>query len=153
MGKQNQNFNTIFLHFVFPVLVMAGCDTFRQVQKKQAWGFYGLTGWNAALIDTNTNEAAAIDINGKVGYVLSVSPPAAQCVSKNRKWTSDYKILSGKLPPGLEFDKSNRIIGVPRQRGRWILKVELNNIGCNDSNYKSMNQEIRFHIASNPGEI
>jgi hypothetical protein len=153
MGKQNRNFKTIFFHFIFPALVLAACDTIRQTQTKQARGLYELTGWNGALVDINSNEAAVIDINGKVGYLLIVSPPTAQCVSRNKKWTGYPKILSGQLPPGMEIDKSNGIKGIPRKAGHWILKIEMSNIKCNDSIYGSMSQELRFHIMRSQGEL
>ena len=129
------------------MLVSPSCVVPKQAQTKQALGLYGLTGWNASLLGAN-NETAGIDINGEIGHYLFVLAPTAKCVSVSGNWTGYPKIISGKLPPGIEFDMSNRIKGVPTERGHYILKIEMNTIKCNDSSYKGITQVLRFHIMS-----
>lgn len=102
--------------------------------------WYDAYGWNY------NNQ----DINGEVGHRLYVSGPRRNCVTsagKNQPWSASYRIISGALPPGLEFESgSSGIEGIPRERGHWIVKLELYNLKCGENDYKGFEQELRFHI-------
>jgi hypothetical protein len=148
MSIQNKSRKILFLGLLFPMLALFGCPPPRQIQTqtKQKPGMYDLTGWNNAGVSSYTNKTfTGIDIEGKVGYRLEVGGPRAQCVSPSNKWTASIKIISGKLPPGMEFESLD-IKGIPTKRGNYIVILELGAIRCNDFSYLSHTQELRFHI-------
>jgi hypothetical protein len=92
------------------------------------------------------------DIDGKVGYPLEVSRPLASCPNDN--WTSNSRIVSGDLPPGIEMKEDGRILGIPTERGHWIVQMEKYNLYCNGQSYPLMTfrQQLRFHV-SGTGEV
>lgn len=147
MSIQNQNCKILFMCFLFPMLVMVSCSLPKptQSQTKQKPGLTYPSGWNNAFVSGDINVFYGIDIEGKVGYRLEVSGPRANCVSPSNKWTGNIKIVSGQLPPGMDFDGFD-IKGIPTKRGNYIVVLELYNIKCNDTNYGSKKQELRFHI-------
>ena len=122
----------------------------RAQQKIEEPGLYRLTGWNGASSD-NAGDATAsdIDVNGEIGHPLTVYQPQAHCVSPtNTGWnTSSAGLVSGTFPPGLALDQNKLTIsGIPTDRGHWIIKIKISGITCNNRNYGSLAQVIRFHI-------
>jgi hypothetical protein len=99
-------------------------------------GLYGLTGWNGGIPD----------INAEVGHPYTVYGPRANCVP-SRNWNGNARIVSGQLPPGMEFNYQDMSIGgIPTERGHWIVKVELSNIICGGNSYQGLTQDLRFHV-------
>lgn len=148
MSIQNPNCKFLFLCSLLPMLMLVGCALPKQTQalKKQT-GLQSIIGWNNAGVSSYTNKTLyGIDIEGKVGYRLEVSAPTANCVSPSKKWTGYHKIVSGQLPPGLDFNETSWIKGIPTKRGNYIVVLELYDIKCNDINYGAYKQELRFHI-------
>ena len=148
MTIQIQSCKTLFVCFLFPILVLVGCGLPKptQTQGKQKPGLYGLTGWNDAWMNPATDVANPIEIDGKVGYKLELAGPTANCVSPSKKWTSYIRIISGEFPPGIYIEEGTSIRGTPEKRGHYIAVVEMYGIKCNDMDYGSMKQELRFHI-------
>lgn len=130
----------LFLLFFLIVLIIPGL-----AQKKQKPGLYDLTGWNGAWVNTSTNVANSITINGEVGYQLELAQPTANCISPTKTWTSLLRIISGQFPPGIYIEGAS-IKGTPEQRGHYIIEIENYDIKCNDTDYGTMRQELRFHI-------
>ena len=145
MPIQNKNCKLLFLCLLFPLLVLVGCGVPKQAQTKQEPGLYIMQGWNYTTPNHVTKTFYGIDIEGKVGYRLEVSPPTGHCVSPSKKWNASIKIVSGQLPPGMDFEGYN-IKGIPTKRGNYIVVLELYDNYCNDTNYGSYKQELRFHI-------
>jgi hypothetical protein len=113
-------------------------------------GLYDLTGWggNSVSYDSQRRaDVAALDINGEVGHPIYQSGPVARCVP-GPNWSNSQRIVSGSLPPGVDFEVSTKAIqGIPTERGHWIVKVELYAIRCNyDTSIVGFTQELRFHI-------
>lgn len=111
-------------------------------------GLYDLRGWGGVWAPRNGGEALGIDINGEVGHPVYVDCPRCNCVTaagEGQAWNAVHNVLSGSLPPGLKFGEHHVIVGIPTDRGHWIVRLELNNIECGDSSY-SFQQELRFHI-------
>ncbi|MBK9570316.1 MAG: hypothetical protein IPO53_10680 [Chitinophagaceae bacterium] len=92
--------------FSVSMLVMVSCSLPKpaQSQTKQKPGLTYPSGWNNAFVSGDINVFYGIDIDGKVGYRLEVSGPRANCVSPSNKWTGNIKIVSGQLPPGMDFE-------------------------------------------------
>lgn len=113
-------------------------------------GMSGLTGWNGSGIwfdSENHIYRGSIDINGEVGHPLYVGSCRATC-EPGGQWTANHRILSGSLPPGMDFNTNNSgIEGIPTERGHWIVQLELYDITCNGSTYAGIKQELRFHIS------
>jgi hypothetical protein len=113
--------------------------------------------------DTNRNErwrddsGSTSDIQGEVGYPLTVRAPIGVCNGVwGRGYTASYRIVSGQLPPGLHFQCDNgqwsgglcpSIIGIPTERGHWIVNIELYDVQCGGHFYEGFVQELRFHIS------
>jgi len=133
---------------LFSMSFLAGCALPKPIQSqaKEKPGLHSLTGWNAAGRNDIDKTFTGKDIEGKVGYRLEVSAPTANCVSPSKKWTGYHKIVSGQLPPGLDFNETSWIKGIPTKRGNYIVVLELYDIKCNDSYYGPYKQELRFHI-------
>ena len=148
MSIQNKSRKILFLGLLLPMLALLGCPPPGkiQTQTKQKPGLYGLTGWNGAWMNPSTDVANPIEIDGKVGYKLELAGPTANCVSPSKKWTSYTRIISGEFPPGIYIEEGTSIRGTPEKRGHYIAVVEKYGIRCNDLDYGSMKQELRFHI-------
>ena len=146
MSIQKQDFK-IFVFRIFLLIIPLGCMGQKKPKIRQPAGLHEITGWDRSKVDDN-NEAVSIDITGEVGHSLFVLAPTTKCISLSGDWTGYPKIISGKLPRGMVFDKLNRIKGVPTERGHYILKIEMNTIKCNDNSYKGISQVLRFHIMS-----
>ncbi|HMK27600.1 MAG TPA: hypothetical protein VK483_16325 [Chitinophagaceae bacterium] len=133
---------------LFSMTFLVGCSHPKQTQTqtKQKPGLYSLTGWNHAWMNTSTNVANGIDVEGRVGYPLEVAAPTANCGSPTKNWTGYHRIISGELPPGIDIEEASTIKGIPTKRGHYIVVLELYEIKCNDMDYGSMKQELRFHI-------
>lgn len=107
---------------------------------QQETGLFGrITQWNSGISD----------INGEVGHRLWVTGPHARC-KPSGQWTANQRIISGTLPPGLDFEPGNfNIAGIPTERGHWVVNLTLENITCEGMNYDQccgFVQELRFHI-------
>ena len=114
-----------------------------------AQGPTNVTGWEGKTVfyigDGSEGTVEGIDINGEVGYPLSVFQPQAHCESGG--WNAQMEIVSGTLPPGLSFDNNNwRISGIPTERGHWIMRIKVKDIECNGVYCMGYTQELRFHI-------
>jgi hypothetical protein len=116
-----------------------------QAQKKQKQGLHDLVGWNGAWVNPSTNVANSATISGEVGHELELAQPTADCVSPTKTWTSLLRIISGELPPGIYIEGVS-IKGTPEQRGHYIVEVENYDIKCNNTDYGTIRQELRFHI-------
>lgn len=107
-------------------------------------------GWNQAAIRNDSAKgvcvAAVKGINGEVGRRLVVSGPTASC-TPDPNWAGTPRIISGDLPPGMNFDSKLGIKGTPREKGDWIVQVELKDLQCNGVTYMGFSQELRFHIS------
>lgn len=113
-----------------------GCVATARPSSTRAPGLYDLN-WNGG------------DINGVVGYFLYVNGATAVTVPDDSYsgWTARSKVLSGQLPPGLSFSNGTSVIsGIPKERGHWIVTVELYDIQFLGQGYKSLQNELRFHI-------
>src|SRR6266446_6673307 len=102
----------------------------------------------------------SFDIDGEVGYRLKVDGFRGTCLPSNN-WSVSYHVISGTLPPGLNWNvpAHGDISGIPRKRGNWIVRVAIDSIVCNGVEvlnrfwgpYKIRDLlakpvEIRFHI-------
>lgn len=133
----------ILLVFIITIIGSASTKT---TTTKQKPGLYGLTGWNGAWLNPSTDVANAIEIDGNVGYKLELAGPTANCVSPSKKWVAYTRIISGEFPPGIYIEEGTSIRGTPEKRGHYIAVVEKYGIKCNDMDYGSIKQELRFHI-------
>lgn len=131
--------------FLLLLFFHVGCYLPGHSQKKKKPGLYRLTGWNGAWLDTTTNVAKSITINGEVGKQLELEQPTADCVSQTKTWTSLLRIISGELPPGIYIEGVS-IRGTPENRGHYIVEIENYDIRCNNTDYGTIRQELRFHI-------
>jgi hypothetical protein len=113
-------------------LALAGCAAF---EDKPATGMYDLRGWNNWYGD----------IDGEVGHRTYVPGPTARCLPSHT-WNSSYRIQSGSLPPGMDIDNAFNIVGIPTERGHWIVTLELYDVNCEGGSYQGLTQELRFHI-------
>jgi hypothetical protein len=114
---------------------LLACATGGEQHQQLGPGMYSLTGWNAWNAD----------INGEVGHRLYVNGPTANC-KPSGNWNANYRLNSGSLPPGMSIDNGMNIVGIPAERGHWILTLELYNVECGGNYYKGLTQELRFHI-------
>lgn len=146
MSLQNQSLNAKRIFLLLPLFSSMGCSTPQQAKGSKKPGLYGLTGWNGAWMDPSTDVANPIEIEGKVGYRLELAGPTANCISPSRKWTSYTRIISGEFPPGIYIEEGTAIRGTPEKRGHFIAVVEKYGIRCNEADYGSVRQELRFHI-------
>lgn len=73
------------------------------------------------------------DVDGKIGYPLSISGPRFDCPSG---WTSNMSINSGTLPPGMSLNNNGDITGTPTERGHWIVTMKIDNITCGGHHYQ-----------------
>lgn len=112
-------------------------------------GISNLRGWDYREVDYYTNPekwtALGSDIDGEVGHPLTVQGPGADCPPSGH-WSANGSVISGTLPPGLTLDDGWTISGIPKERGHWIVTMELSGITCNDAFYNSVTQQLRFHI-------
>ena len=121
-----------------------------------AYGYaydYKVTGWNREGVNFMCSTCGAegiqwdfggTDIDGEVGHPLTVKSPTMACPGD--WYARDTRIVSGTLPPGLTFDKSGNISGIPTERGHWVMMVGMYNIQCNGESAKGFTQQLRFHI-------
>lgn len=80
--------------------------------------------------------------SGKVGHHM-IAQPGAHC---GAVWTQQgTSHTSGTLPPGLQFDGS-RIVGTPRQPGRWRVVVNFRAPECRGKIYPDQNVTVDFNI-------
>lgn len=113
--------------------------------------FDNILGWNSAQVTylgSNEGVAWSIDQNGEVGHPLYVSSPTANCTNdsgQSASWTLSPSIISGSLPPGLALDNFN-IVGIPTERGHWIVELHSGGLTCDGKGYLGFKQELRFHI-------
>lgn len=130
--------------------ILACAEPLYEQQHKQQSGMSGLTGWNGW--DTwydSANQirvAAGMDINGEVGHPLFVGGCRTNC-EPGGNWTANHRVIKGTFPPGIDFtSNSSAIEGIPRERGHWIVQVEIYDVICNGVHYVNVRQELRFHI-------
>ena len=140
-----------FIAGIATIGFVLACAAANQNTAQQTSGMYSMTGWKGQNIqydkENNINVGAGIDIDGKVGHRLFVEGCHAECVP-GPLWTAHYRIVSGNLPPGMDFaPNASDITGVPTESGHWIVQVELYDVLCNDKNYVDVRQELRFHIS------
>ena len=88
------------------------------------------------------------DIDADVGHRMSYYVLRVNC-QPTRQWYGDSTVVSGALPPGLEFTNSLVVEGVPRERGHWIIRLHIDNVTCNDQKFPFFTQdrELRFHVS------
>lgn len=73
------------------------------------------------------------DVDGQVGYPLTVQAPGANCPSGG--WTANVDIASGTLPPGLTLSSHFAISGIPTARGHWIVVFRMKDLMCGGRHY------------------
>jgi hypothetical protein len=135
-------------------LVLAGCamggmkrggsSTYREP------GLYSCMGWNSSSVYFSPGQdgtAGDIDVNGEVGFPLTVWGPTASVEPQGTGWScSGFDITSGTLPPGLSMGSDGRITGIPGERGHWIVTLQVTNPHVGETTYHSWHQQVRFHI-------
>jgi hypothetical protein len=115
-------------------------------------GLYGVSGWSPqwerpyCATGGGLSSCISLDIDGEVGYPLTVNGPTASCRPGGSWSASPVEITASKLPPGLSFNDSFGITGIPTQRGHWPLGLKLATITCNGRTYDGLTQQLRFHI-------
>lgn len=131
-----------------------GCaSTSSQNKETRSPGLHSFNGW--------MYTRAGIDINGEVGYPIKVQGPTAGCILSDGslgKWQmhgdtieTAIRIKSGAFPPGVHLDyytpgQKLDIIGIPKERGHWIVRVIVPDVNCEGKRYNGFEQELRFHI-------
>jgi len=69
----------------------------------------------------------------------------------NGNWNVTINVVSGRLPPGLSINTQAgpEIIGIPEERGHWIVRLSVGDVYCNKKNYPAFDSEheVRFHIS------
>jgi hypothetical protein len=135
--------------FPFLFVLLPGCETpsDQSTSDTEKPGLYNLHGWANKPYHAYNNQADDADIDGKVGYPLTVSYPTARAVPGGN-WTSNVQTVSGTLPPGLSIDNSSyhQITGIPTERGHWIVNMKVYNLKVGDTSYGDFQQTLRFHI-------
>ncbi|HEY0844656.1 MAG TPA: putative Ig domain-containing protein [Noviherbaspirillum sp.] len=115
-----------------------------------AQALHNIRGWSGASVyfPGNANGTASdINIDGQVGYSLSVDAPRANC-SVAGGWQAATSIVSGSLPPGLSIESPAPIIsGVPTERGHWVVTLQLDPIYCGGKSFWGFQQKLYFHIS------
>lgn len=113
----------------------------------------GTEGWERKTVYFEEYEglggkAEDIDIDGEVGHPLSVYGPTANCSTGS--WTVNISVASGTLPPGLAVSKESStfgwIMGIPTERGHWIVTMDVSDNACGGESYEGFTQQLRFHI-------
>jgi hypothetical protein len=150
MQKDSKTLLSFLIIAAYFLMFLASAPPRRTTVKKEEPGMYSLGGWGgqSSYWDGTVNIANGLDVNGEVGHPLTVYAPTARCVSPTKAgWTYNYRILSGSLPPGLNWNYNyhGQITGIPKERGHWILKLEMYDIRCEGKTYR-LQQEVRFHI-------
>lgn len=79
-----------------------------------------------------TDASGQNNIDGKIGYPLTVRGPTLDCPSG---WTANVQIVQGGLPPGLSLANDFSITGTPTDRGHWIVTLRIDNIVCRGERY------------------
>ena len=128
---------------------LSGCATARPVQATQEPGVYETYGWNTAAVwwnNSQVGEAGSQDINGEVGHPLYVRGPSTVTVPSNEASSSNKRIASGTLPPGMTLDAVGAVTGIPTERGHWIVTLEVYGRSFRGVSYKGYTQQLRFHI-------
>lgn len=116
-------------------------------------GLYDLTGWAAYCDEWSCDyvyngRGMEKDVNGEVGHPMTVGGVRAKCLPGGDWYTTPY-VSSGSLPPGLTLGTANaasQIVGIPTQRGHWIVTMNSGTIYCDGLSYKGFEQVLRFHI-------
>ena len=150
-----------FMTFTSMFLLSSCAALNTQTYQAPAPGFTNIKGWNYQPTWYNgttgvEGTATAIDIDGQIGYPLTVGYPSASCITANGQtgtWNLSASVTSGALPPGLSLDTSNyQITGIPTARGHWIVEMNSGGLTCNGQSYMGFTQELRFHIKGS-GEV
>ena len=113
----------ILLGYIITVIACATTHKTKTVVEKP--GFYGFdygSRWNGGNGD----------VNGEVGHRLDIIGPVASCLPSHN-WSGNSMIVSGSLPPGLALNDASHIIGIPTERGHWIVKMKMYNVTCQGS--------------------
>lgn len=85
------------------------------------------------------------DMDAKVGYPFEAYVNGA-CESAiyREAWTYDLT-YSGTLPPGVTLGR-DRITGIPRERGTFIIQLKLTNSVCNGERKQDHEEQLRIHV-------
>ena len=146
---------------VLVMFTLAGCELLdpgsSQQRQVQSPGLYGLSGWQGMGVyypsGCEYGKASDVDIDGTVGHQLFVRGCSANTVPADAGWQAEPWIVNGNLPPGLEFQNGHSpIVGIPTERGHWIVTLGLHYISCQGKSYKEFRQQLRFHITGS-GEV
>jgi hypothetical protein len=91
------------------------------------------------------------DVDGEVGHRLSLGYPTLLCLPA-RQWSGSARVVSGQLPPGIHLNPGTlEVSGIPLERGHWIVRLHLYDIGCSGNTYQLKDYlspvEVRFHIS------
>jgi hypothetical protein len=134
--------------WLISIFVVSGCETTSDqgTTDTEKPGLYNLKGWAYKPYHSYNNEAEDADIDGKVGYPLTVGNPTARVVPRAAGWNFDQEVVSGALPPGLAFGNIGQIEGIPTQRGHWIVRLRAYNLSSGGQTYGDFQQNLRFHI-------
>lgn len=77
-----------------------------------------------------------------VGIPASNISAAANCndnYGQTATWYGSIVLVSGQLPPGLEFDYTGlNVVGVPTRAGTWHFRIRFTGVQCNGQYYDDM---------------
>ncbi len=148
---RNPSWVVLLLFATASALVLSGCmPTYSAPPPPKAPGLYSVTGWGGASCwgMTSGNDHGTcngIDLYGTVGHPFNAEGPRANCVPGGQ-WSNSTTLTSGTLPPGLTWENSGDITGIPTTSGHWILEMNDNPLTCGGTTYIGFVQEVRIHI-------
>ncbi len=149
------------LFTVIASIILSSCALPETYNNQSSPGFTNIKGWNNQPAYFNGADgvpgtASDIDIDGQIGYPLTVWNPTANCIGANGQsaaWTLSPSVTSGALPPGLVMgDSPYQITGIPTARGHWIVTLTSGDMACDGKSYMNFTQNLRFHIKGS-GEV
>lgn len=112
------------------LLLLSGCaptQTYTAPQKDGLVRYPTYGGWDEYGTPMTTRHAT-VGLPFEWQAVISCRP-------KGTNPTFIARLVSGRLPPGLEFRKespyTNDIVGVPTRAGSWSFRIKFENITCN----------------------
>jgi hypothetical protein len=144
--------SSLFLICLFVLASLTACfGPIASPPPPTAPGLYNVIGWagqgcfNMSGGGSTQGTCNGVDLYGDVGHPMGVSGPTARCVP-SQQWSGNASIDSGALPPGLSFDNSDNVTGIPTSGGHWIVEMTMGAMSCGGTSYIGFKQELRFHI-------
>jgi hypothetical protein len=110
-----------------PALAWSRGQSLGDIARSYGLSFLNVSFWN------RDGAGLDADIDGKVGYPLSVvGPKIGGCPLG---WNADISLANGALPPGVSMSSAGDISGVPTERGHWLVTAKIANITCAGHRY------------------